>query len=259
MLSKLSFKDELETVDRQVNKELRFKSISFKELVPLELSDLDRFGCPALVLAASKASGGIIPNSLTIAQIIQFIFLGYEIHNLITDDEDLPEQRRQFPVLVGDFLYGKFFLGLANANLLHYLEPITHVVQSMSEGMVLRWQNENSHSKHDLKPEDWWKVFEKQRGFLTGLSAKLGADLNGASAEFQDFCERFGRLLGIAWAASTTSVGREMVEDTLNRAKELIDNQRSLYDLKPLYEVYDYITFYLGRSNEQAKNLLGND
>jgi len=243
MVSDFSFRSELEDVQVQLAKEIHFRSASFEELINLELNDLDRYACPALVLAASKAGGGIAQNSIDMAAIIQFTFLADKVHHLLTDDDDLPEDRRQFPVLVGDFLYGKFFWGLSQAHLLPYLKPIARMIERMSEGMILRWQVQNQELSH----EEWLKIYQKERGFLTGLGARIGADLSGAPEEFKNQCEQFGQMMGMAWAASNDAVSRKFVEDILVEAKSIIDKLQMRFKIAPLYEVYEYMKNQLGR------------
>ena len=103
------FLEKLNKVQMRLNQEIYFKPASFDELVQLDLDELDRTVNPALVLAVSQAFMKHGQKSEALAGIIQFIFMANKVHKLMKDDYDIPEELRQFPVLVGDLLYGKFF------------------------------------------------------------------------------------------------------------------------------------------------------
>lgn len=104
-----SFLEKLNLVQARLRQEINFKPASFEELVPLDMDELDKIVCPAIVLAVSRSCGDHGEKSDALAEIVQFIYMAHQVHKLMKDDSDLAEELRQFPVLVGDLLFGKFF------------------------------------------------------------------------------------------------------------------------------------------------------
>ena len=108
-----SFLEKLNIVQTHLREELNFKPASFEELVQLNMDELDQTVYPAIVLAVSRACGDHKRKPEALAIIIQFLFMANQVHRLMQDNSEIAEELRQFPVLVGDLLYGKFFLRCA--------------------------------------------------------------------------------------------------------------------------------------------------
>lgn len=240
-LLKENFKRELEEVKSILGREIRFKSAGFDELIDLEFSELESNACALIVLSINQAFGGLARPAIGLATIIQYIFMADHVHRLMSDDSDLEESKRQFPVLVGDYLYGKFFLGLCKEKLLHFLAPMAKVIEVMNEGAISRWL---SNGKKISETEQLY-ILEMERASLTGLAARLGADLAGCSDKEQQRCEAFGWQLGIAWAASQVHMETSVIESALSQARDIL---KEWPDSKEhcLYELVDYVEGNLG-------------
>lgn len=237
----LSFQEELNSVKALIQREVVFKAAKFEELVPMTTNELDENLCPAILLAASRACGYAGKQAVAMGAILQFVFMADRIHRLMRDDEDIDEDMRQFPVLVGDFLYGKFFLGLCREKLLVYLAPIARSIENMSKGTISRWLTRSEK----LDPEDYLTFLEQERGSLTGLAARIGADLGGASVNLQESCERFGRQLGLAWAAWQERMESNIIVGILNGAAEILTELPDTPQFQPMHELYQYTAGHL--------------
>jgi geranylgeranyl pyrophosphate synthase len=236
-LLKLSFQEELREVQELLNRSLGSKEARFKDLVPLVTDELDLNACPGIILAVSKACGYAGKKTIALAAIVQYIYMADKVHNLMRDDEDLEDELRQFPVLVGDFLFGKFFWELSQAKLLNYLAPLARVIVTMSKGAINLWlaRDQNLEIKEQLR------ILENGMASLTGFAARLGAELADVSPLIQRKCETFGRIMGLAWAARNEQLDKPLVLGILHKALLTLDEIQGNLFGEQLLEVYNYI------------------
>lgn len=237
---KVSFMKELEEIKATMDREIRFKAAEFGELVELTSDELDANACPLLVLAVNRSFGGNGRPAVALATVVQYIFMADQVHRLMKDNADLEEDKRQFPVLVGDFLYGRFFLSLCKSKLLYLLAPLAQVIAVMNEGAISRWLT--IEERNETKQLE---ILEMERANLTGVAARLSAELAGCSEKIQNWCEAIGRELGLAWAAWCEHMEKRVIEQSLSRAKALLEEFPEA-EVKPLYELYNYMARNLG-------------
>lgn len=241
---KFSFLEKLNVVQIHISQEINFRPAGFEELVKLDMDELDQTIHPAIVLAVSKACGDQGHKSEALAGIIQFIYMANKVHRLMKDDYDLEEELRQFPVLVGDLLYGKFFLELCRVKLLQFLDPMAQVIGTMSEGGILRWIS----PQNKLSRDELLRIIESENASLTALAARLSAELAGVSIPVQRQMEAFGWEIGLAWGAWKERLERSVVQSILHRANTILQeiSTGSQLQLHPLIEVYQYLLEQLG-------------
>ena len=234
-----SFFEKLNEVQAHLRQEINCRVADFEELVKLDMDELDRTVCPAIVLATSGACGDYGRKSVALAGIVQLIFMSNQVHSLMTDDSDISEELRQFPVLVGDLLYGKFFLELCRENLLPFLDTLARVIGTMSEGGISRWLSRGKK----LKTDEWLMIIKQESAMLTAKAAHLSAELAGVSLPLQDKLQAFGWELGLAWGAWKEGLGSDVVQPILQKANNILIEITPSPQLKsqPLQEVYHYI------------------
>lgn len=240
-LLKENFKRELEEIKSALGREIRFKAGEFDELIDMQFSELDNNACALIVLSINQAFGGNARPAIGLATIIQYVFMADQVHRMMKDDSDLEESKRQFPVLVGDYLYGKFFLGLCKEKLLRFLAPMAQVIGEMNEGAISRWLS----NKEKISVAEKIHILEMERASLTGLAARLGADLAGCSDKVQQQCEALGWQLGVAWAASQDHMEKSVIEEALNQARDILRDWSGSKE-HSLYELVDYMEGNLG-------------
>ncbi|MCB8817290.1 polyprenyl synthetase family protein [Desulfosporosinus shakirovi] len=238
-----SFRGELNTVQAHLREEINFKPAGFEELVHLEMNEMDQTVNPAIVLAVSGSCADNNRKSEALAGIIQFIFMANKVHRLMKDDDDLAEELRQFPVLVGDLLYGKFFLELCREKLLLFLEPLAQVMGTMSQGGISRWLSRDKK----LSGDELLQIIELESASLTGTAARLSAELAGVSLPLQEKLEAFGWEIGLAWGAWKESMEVTVVQSILQRANDILEDisAESQLELYPLREVHRYLAMQL--------------
>lgn len=234
-----SFRGKLNQVQAHLREEINFKPAGFDELVPLKMNELDQTINPAIVLAVSGSCSDDNSKSEVLAGIIQFMFMANKVHKLLKDDDDLAEELRQFPVLVGDLLFGKFFLELCREKLLLFLEPLAQVMGTMSQGGISRWLSREK----ELSGDELLQIIELESASLTGVAARLSAELAGVSLPLQDKLESFGWELGLAWGAWKERMEITVVQSILQRANDILEDisSESIIKIHPLREVYQYL------------------
>lgn len=240
-----SFVEKLNMVQARLRAEMIFKPAAFEELIQLDMDELDQTVYPAIVLAVSGACGDCGQKSEALATTVQFIFIATRVHELMKDESDIAEELRQFPVLVGDLLYGKFFLELCREKLLTFLDPLARVIGTMSEGRISRWLYRDTN----LNKDQWLQIIEMECASLTASAARLSAELAGVSLPLQRRFEEFGWEVGLAWGAWKERLENTVVRSILERANNILDeiSSGSQLQLQPLREVYRYIANQLNK------------
>lgn len=188
---------ELNEIFVNLEKDYSLKSGHLSKYIPdFELSQIDKLLRPALVVLTAKLFHGYDRRSMIMAEVVQLIHLAQDIHNHITDDG--PKEAPQFPVLVGDYLFSKFFKKLSDHDLLEYLAPLASVICKMNEGGIIRREIIEQGRAGE---EDYLEVLLMEYGLLVGMTCKVGGKLAGCSEEQADNLEQFGINLGMAWGA----------------------------------------------------------
>ena len=249
-----SFIEKLNEVQARLCQEIKIKAADFEDLVNLNMDDLDKVFCPAIVLATGQACGDAGQKFEALAVIVQLIYIANQVHNLMKDDNDLAEDLRQFPVLVGDLLYGRFFLELCRENLLTFLEPLAQVIGIMSEGGIARWLSRSEK----LETEELLQIINKESAALTAKAANLSAELAGVSLPIQNKLQAYGRELGLAWGAWKEGLENKVVQAILQKASDILQEIKLSSQLKiqPLYEVFHYLSGCLNQDNAPKESAL---
>jgi hypothetical protein len=89
------------------------------------------------------------------AAVFQFVFLSHHIHGKVKD-EDMAESARQYPVLVGDFMFGRTFLKLCE-RIFFLMRDICKLIETINEGTLMRWRMKNKNFSMKGLPANHWK------------------------------------------------------------------------------------------------------
>ncbi len=197
---------ELEAVKTMLQKEYIIKAGHLNSFAHLETTSLNSIIRPATVILSGRLFNYISNQVIALAAVVQFIYMASNIHFRITEDqkEDKgPKDGSQFPVLVGDYLYGKFFTSLCNAELAKYLGPLSQVICSIHEGGILRrkvsnpYSNRNSNENKIISLQQ--EITYKETGTLFETGCRISSELAGTSPEDQLNIQDFARELGTAY------------------------------------------------------------
>jgi len=192
---------DLMRVRESMSRHYRIKAGSLKDFSHLEKytgTDL----CPALVLYAAKMHGGVTGRVISLAQVFQFIYLAVMLHREINEDDQLadsegglPGDGCQYPVLVGDYLYGRFFTTLCEGDIVEYLGPLSEIICMINEGGVIRLKSQGGDMASTVSRRE---IIRLEMAELMAGCCKLGGQVAGADRESQEQLYGFGFSLGMA-------------------------------------------------------------
>lgn len=224
MLSRLlsPLQNELLQVETILEKSFQIKTGHLSSFVHLQAGTVNAVIRPALVLLSAGMYGPLTSPVIALAAVVQFIYLAAMVHSRISEDDSrhATGDRRdghQFPVLVGDYLYGRFFTSLCDAGIACYLEPLSETICQMNEGSILRLKNSLSGKNN---PGLWLKIIQKETAFLAGTACFLGGRLAGAPQQEEAVLNRFGLHFGTALALLENKMAGLNSEDYFTLAAE---------------------------------------
>ena len=199
-----SIKKELDSVYQKIEKELVIKAGHISSFAHLKYSLVDYAIRPALVIFSGRMFGRITEKTLALAAVCQFIYMAAQVHVDITEHttvqvpgyETDPRDGSQFPVLVGDFLYGKFFTTLCDYGIIKFLRPLSEVICQVNEGGLLRQKELNSKLISQVVAKD---IIRKETAELFAGCCSLGAESTQANANECLALYKFGKNFGMAY------------------------------------------------------------
>ncbi|GAV25344.1 hypothetical protein ciss_12770 [Carboxydothermus islandicus] len=167
-----------------IAKKLRSNVEQYGEILP-EIKEMSAVKKRILVwLIVGQKLGIEWTKLLKLAEIFSYIYLAHEIHRQIGEEEYHGErQKTQYQVLVGDFMYGNFFLELANAGLLQYLSSLARLILDLNEAALI-------YSVEDKYKEE--RIFMGQSLAILGDLANVPKD---TLQELITFGEKIGEFL----------------------------------------------------------------
>ncbi len=154
---------------------------------------------PALTFLSSELFGGPRYKSHNLAGIFQLTHIAWLVHKRIQEDEDIVGDeilRRQYPVLVGDYIYSLCYAKLCRVGLGNFLLPLADIICSVNEGGLLSVQNPRAKDKNPLV---YSQVIHKEIAVPFSGACRLGASLGTKDREKQELLGEFGRAVGMLY------------------------------------------------------------
>ncbi len=216
---------ELTWVKSLIEDHLKIKAGYLGSFANLELSPVNQNIRPALVILSSRIYGNVTEKTVVLASVFQFIYMAANVQRGVSESDTetfgIPEDPgigSQFPVLVGDYLYGKFFSLLSEAGMLTLLSPIAEIICNMHEGGIMK-QKLKSQTSPTRALRD---AIQKESAELFGGCCSLSAQLAGAPVVDQKTMRRFGKNLGMAYGLLEEGMKAEHAAPYLLEAKEAL-------------------------------------
>ncbi|MEG6617597.1 polyprenyl synthetase family protein [Peptococcaceae bacterium 1198_IL3148] len=238
-ISLQTIQHELSLVDARINKELMIrKSGHAGQFAHLEFSRLDSIIRPALTILVGKMFSFEKNKLVTLASILQLIYMSSQIHANVTESNQEVNDVRdgcQLPVLVGDYLFGKFFTHLSDHDMLEYLIPLAEIICRVNEGATLR----NQHSKINVNTsqELLYNIIKMETAELFAGCTSLGAKISGAVEADIKIMYEFGLNFGLGFGLLEQGVSYEYVEKYFSQAENLLKYVVSSESSKELCEL----------------------
>lgn len=219
--------NELNIVNNAVEKEMFIRTDHIGTYAHLEFSYYERVIRPALVILSSSVYGCAGEKTLSLACVFQFIHMASVVHknipekdtDYIREDSD-PRDGSQFPVLVGDYLYGKFFSYLNDIGMINYLGPIAEIICEIHEGGILR----NKIKGKNPASEAYCEVVRKETAELFAGCAAMGARVAGASEYDQEYMRILGKNIGMAFGLKERGAAAKYTAAYLDEALAVLSH-----------------------------------
>jgi octaprenyl-diphosphate synthase len=212
---------ELAMVHRRIAGELKLKAGKVSELIPLEFSLQEQYLVPSLVILAARSCGKVDHRVIIMAAGMEMMYLAQQIHNRIGEDDrftpGLLEAELQLPVLIGDYIYGKFLVYTCEAGCLEFLPILSETVCQMNEGGVIRKETLESGRGSTLTA---LQAIKKETAQLVAEACHIGAALGGAAPELAAVWHEFGLQLGMAIGCRRSRLEPGLVDNYLWGAKK---------------------------------------
>lgn len=213
---------DLDSVNQKIEKIRKIKPGHLSRFAHVEFESLQQYLHPALVLFSGKMFGHKDDRLIYLAMAVQLIYEASGVQLRIPDDnpqtgEDLdPRDGSQFPVLVGNYLYGRYFTGLCEGRILEFLSPLAGIIAEMNYGALLEKKNANFLVKDvDLA----MTIIEKETALLMEGSTRLAGILAGASADDVANLADFGRNLGMTYGVLERGLDHTLIEPFAENAR----------------------------------------
>lgn len=214
-------REDLASVDEKIDKAFKIKPGHLSKFAHLELESLQQYLHPALVLLSGRLCKYSGEKLIYLASVIQLIYQASCVHFRVPDDNSReedntdPKDGARFPVLVGDYLYGRYFTGLCEGQILELLNPLANVIAEMNYGALLRKKSANWPIS-DVKLA--MTVIEKETALLTEAAAKYAGVVAGAPEEHISLLARFGHNIGMAFGVLERNLDPVMAEPHFKEA-----------------------------------------
>jgi geranylgeranyl pyrophosphate synthase len=191
------FKDELAAQEALVRQALAATGHTASPSVAEDWNSLQKYIRPALVLLTSRLYQHRPEAAVPLAAVHQFIYLAGRVHTGVAEEctalRREAAQSYQFPVLVGDYLYGRFFTTLCDAGQNHLLGDLARVICSMNEGGMMRAKNALGQAGYDVT-----EIIRLETAELIASCCRLGGLAGGASDQEARHLYALGLELGMA-------------------------------------------------------------
>jgi len=235
---------ELQSIQKLINDHLIIKAGHLATFAHLELSSADKNIRPALVILSSRIFGYDPHKTIVLAGIFQFIYLAAKVQKGVSEiDSDYlredadPREGSQFPVLIGDYLYSKFFYFTSNAKINHILHPLAEIICQIHEGSILR----KTKNVKSLSHQDLLELVKKETAPLFAGCCFLTARLGGATEQQQNLFMRFGHNLGMAYGLLEQGITMKTAAPYLNEALSNV----SMFPDRPERNILEKLVYFL--------------
>ncbi len=233
---------ELEATNHLVEKEMWLKAGHISQFISLEFEAPEKYFYPAQLILAAKTFGCEKDQVHALAAVVQFINIATRVSSY--------NEPPAFPVLVGDYLYTKFFSFLCRYGGLEWLAPLSHAICMIHEAGVIRqqWRTQGTGSE-----KDQLAILEKETALLAGEAAAIGSWLAGQNGATTEMVRKAGFNLGMGWAVGKEPSLAHLVPCYLSNAKEVLTHLPQ----NAFSQAWLDMLIWLGRITESSGQLRG--
>ena len=159
---------------------------------------------PALVLLSGKACGGLTPEHVTLAAVVEMFHTATLIHDDVLDEATLRRHLKtvnarwdnETSVLLGDYLFTRAMCLVSSLDSPFAWRAIAEAGKTVCEGELRQIE---TRGNYQLREEAYLDIIAGKTAALCACCCRLGAHYAGADPEQREAYGRFGQDLGIAF------------------------------------------------------------
>lgn len=200
---------DLEIVENLVQKELNLRSGPVTKFIDLKINNFEKNIYSLLIFSFFRFFGKPNIKAYAMAAVFQFIYLADLAHQ--EDGEYI-----HYEVLIGDFLFSKFFFFMCKYDLLEWLPSIASLLCQRQEAYVLKLSNTKNPSKI-------LEIIDMEKARLYGECCYIGAKLAEGREELLELAKDFGLYLGRAHNLLAYHEYLDLAAYYLEQAKKILN------------------------------------
>ncbi|WP_051273310.1 polyprenyl synthetase family protein [Desulfotruncus alcoholivorax] len=247
--------EDLAKVHALMEKKFKIKAGYLKEFVTLDFNYFDQSLRPAMVILSNRLFSPVTEKTIALAGVLQFIYMASQVHLKVQENNNGKEKygdsrfKYQFPVLVGDYLYGRFFTTLCDAGIVNYLKKLAELICLINKGGIL---SPKYPSKELLDTQQYIDVIKKETAEMFACSAYLGADVAGAGEEDKQHLYNYGINVGMAYGLLERGASVKQIAYYIDSAEAAIKQFPPSREINLLKE----LLVFLAKENSIACNMV---
>lgn len=172
---------------------------------------------PALLLLSNEIGGRRDDRAVTLAAVVELVHLATLVHDDAVDHSVLRRGQptvnamwtHQIAIIMGDYLYSRAIMQLAEVGLMDAVEVMANAANSMSVGEMRQL---SAYDALDFSEADYTRLIAAKTASLMKAACELGA-LVGAT-EYREPLARYGHCLGMAF-----QVADDILDYTVSEAE----------------------------------------
>jgi octaprenyl-diphosphate synthase len=215
---------EMRAVEELFDAELRSELPCVDQLVTHVRRFRGKMLRPKMVFLCGRAAGGITPQHVTIAAVVEMVHMATLVHDDVLDESELRRRGatinhlkgNEAAVMLGDYLISHSYHLCSSLGSQDAARMIARTTNQVCEGELLQLHNRNNL---DLDEETYVTIIGRKTASLIAASCYLGATLAGATDVVAREFEKFGQSLGIAFQIQDDLL--DLVGDQENVGKTL--------------------------------------
>jgi len=237
--------EDLKKVQQLIEKNFNIRAGNVNDFIKQDYNYLDINLRPALVIISNRLFGPVTPQTIALSAVLQFIYMASQVHIRLSENctgKDKPVDIRsayQFPVLVGDFLYGKFFTTLCEAGIVRYLSDLAELICVINKCGIL---NINNPGIEITDKRQYINIVRGESAEIFACCARLGADLAGADNVSRQRMYDYGLNLGMAYALLERGASLNQINRYLTAAESITKQLPPNHEQTSLKNLLDLLT-----------------
>ncbi len=159
---------------------------------------------PALLLLAGQCTGGLMPQHIDLAVVVELIHTATLVHDDIIDEADVRRHietmnskwGRKISILFGDYLFSRAYTILSALD-----SQIATIIMSQTINILCEGEMVQLLRCYDAEvtESDYLSIIERKTASLCAASCKLGAISSGASKKQTEVLTNYGSKIGMAF------------------------------------------------------------